>query len=66
MTRSQKIASAVSTLLFVTLLSSASIADAQQFQVIHTFMNLGDGGNPDTGLTPYHGKFFRHHLLHHL
>ncbi len=57
MTRSQKIASTFSIILFFILLLSASVAQAQQFQVVHTFMNLGDGGNPYTGLTPYHGKF---------
>ena len=57
MTRSQKIASTISSALFCLLLLSAAVAHAQQFQVIHTFMGHGDGGGPYTGLTPYHGKF---------
>ncbi len=55
MTRSQKIAFTIT--VFCLLLLSTSMASAQQFQVIHTFMGHGDGGEPETGLTPYHGKF---------
>jgi uncharacterized repeat protein (TIGR03803 family) len=52
----QQIASTIRSAFFFLLLISA--AQAQQFQVIHDFMNRGDGGDPYSGLTPFHGKFF--------
>ena len=54
----QQIASTIRSACFFLLLLSAAAAHAQQFQVIHDFMNHGDGGNPYSGLTPFHGKFF--------
>ncbi len=38
--------------IFVLTVCAARAAQAQSFQVIHTFSGGGDGGNPNAGLTP--------------
>ena len=44
-------------LLFIVLLA-AVVAQAQVFEVLHTFTGEGDGANPYAGLTLFQGKYY--------
>ncbi len=52
---------ATAAFLFFVLLTAVA-AQAQIFEVLHTFAGRGDGENPYAGLTLVSRKILRHHL----